>query len=208
MTRFLLLPLLALACMAAGEADPAPAAALPPAAQTVLDRLAKAEAKIDADAAKARSGERQKAIKELDKVQVTTTKAGDLDAAVALKARIDELRAADEVDTAALLGESAPASKDPAKLAIGSWNVVKTNGVAGQIELNPEKTARATAGPFVITGIWQIEKDRVVILWSGNPSRWERLGFEGADRLVGDSHDAGKGGIAMTRLPKPAPAGK
>jgi hypothetical protein len=183
--------------LAAGEAE---GTKLPPAAQGVIDRLAKAEAKIDADAAKLRSAERQKAIKELEKTQATVTKAGDLEGALAVKGRIEALKKAEEVDAATLLGDETPAGKDPAMLAVGSWNVTKINGIVGLIELAPEKTARASAGPYVITGIWQIEKDRLVIQWGGNPGRWENLGFEGPDRLAGDSHDAGKDGITMTRV--------
>jgi len=182
--------------LAAGDAEPAK---LPAAAQAALDRLAKAEAKIDADAAKLRSAERQKAMKELDKAQQTVTKAGDLDGALAVKARIDELKKAEEADSAALLGEDKPA-KDPAKLAVGSWSVSKTNGVNGQIELMADKMARVTAGPVTYTGIWMIEKERVVIHWGGSATHWENLAFETADRLKGDSFDAGKDGISMVRL--------
>lgn len=201
MLRAAILAILAVGVMQAGEAAPAPAK-LPPAAQSIVDRLAKAEAKIDADAARLRSAERQKAIKDLEKAQTTVTKAGDLDAALAVKARIDELRQAEEADAAGLLGEERPAKSDPATLAVGSWNVTKTNGVTGLIELAAEKTARASAGPFVINGIWQIEKGRLVIHWGGNPARWENLAFDGPDRLAGDSHDAGKDGIVMQRIRK------
>lgn len=195
-----ILTLFAMAALVAGEA--APAVKLPPAAQTTLDRLAKAEAKIDADAAKLRSAERQKAIKELDKALQAATKAGDLDAAMAVKARIEELRKADEADTAALLGDEKPALKDPAKLAVGQWTLVKTNGIGGQVELLADKTAHVVAGPYSINGIWQIEKERLVIQWGANPMRAENLAFDGPDRLAGDSFDAGKDGIVMTRIRK------
>jgi hypothetical protein len=200
MLRAVLTSVLIAATLFAGEA--AEPSKLPPAAQAVMERLAKAEAKIDADAARQRSVERQKAIKDLEKTQVAATKTGDLDAALAIKARSDELKKAEEIDAASLLGEDKPAIKDPARLAVGSWNVTKSNGVAGLIELAPDKTARATSGPYVINGIWLIEKERLVVQWGGSPSRWENLGFEGPDRLAGDSHDAGKDGITMTRVKK------
>jgi len=114
-----ILSFLSLAVLLAGEAV---TAVMPAAAQAVLDRLAKIEAKIDFYAAKARSTERQKSIKELEKIQVSTTKSGDLDAAVAIKARIEALRKLDEVDTDELMGEAKPAAKDPAKLAVGNWS--------------------------------------------------------------------------------------
>ena len=139
MLRFLL-TFLSLAVLVAGEVAPA---ATPPAAQAALERLAKAEAKIDFDAAKARSTERLKAIKELEKVQVSTTKSGDLDAAVAIKARIEELRKLDEIAADELMGDAKPAAKDPAKLAVGSWSATKTNGVNAQIEMKDDKSAKA-----------------------------------------------------------------
>jgi len=139
MLRFLL-TFLSLAVLVAGEVAPA---ATPPAAQAALERLAKAEAKIDFDAAKARSTERLKAIKELEKVQVSTTKSGDLDVAVAIKARIEELRKLDEIAADELMGDAKPAAKDPAKLAVGSWSATKTNGVNAQIEMKDDKSAKA-----------------------------------------------------------------
>lgn len=198
MLRFLL-TFLSLAVLVAGEVAPA---ATPPAAQAVLERLAKAEAKIDFDAAKARSTERLKAIKELEKVQVSTTKSGDLDAAVAIKARIEELRKLDEIAADELMGDAKPAAKDPAKLAVGSWSATKTNGVNAQIEMKDDKSAKAVWGPLVIAGTWLVEKDRILIRWGGDSAKWENLGVDGPDKLSGDSHDAGKDGIIMVRVKK------
>lgn len=185
-----------LAAAIAGEAEPAK---LPPAVQATLDRLAKAEAKIDADARKARSAERQKAIKELEKAQTAATKAGDLDGAVAVKTRIDELRKLDEADAADLLGDAKTPARDPAALAVGSWSAVKSNGVGGIVEIAADKTVRITAGPVTYAGVWRIEKDRLVINWGGSAQHYENLAFTGPDRLVGDSFDAGKDGITLTR---------
>lgn len=187
--------------LCAGEAVEA-AAKLPPAAQAVLDRLAKVEARIDADAARQRSGERQKAIKELEKAQQTATRSGDLDAAVAVKARIDAMKQDEAAAADALLGDERASAKDPAKLAVGSWTLTKTNGIAGQIELTAEKTARASVGAFVVSGIWQLEKDRVVIHWGGDPTKWENVAFETPDRLTGDTYDAGRGGVTLVRVRK------
>ena len=200
MLRSALLSALAATALLAGEGgEPAK---LPPAAQSVVERLAKAEAKIDADAARQRSVERQKAIKDLEKAQAAVTKAGDLDAALAVKARIDELKKAEEVDAAGLLGEERPASRDPARVAVGSWQMTKTNGVSALVEINADKTAKVTAGPMVFNGVWQVEKERIVIRWAGDPTKWENVAVEGPDRLAGDSFDAGRDGLVLTRIKK------
>jgi len=199
MLRSTLLSTLAVVALLAAEgAEPAK---LPPAAQSVVERLAKAEAKIDADAAKLRSIERQKAIKDLEKAQATVTKAGDLDAALSVKARIDELKKAEELD-GGLLGDDRPANRDPAKIAVGSWQMTKTNGVAAQVEINADKSAKVTAGPLVFTGIWMVEKERIVIRWGGDPTKWENVAVEGPDRLAGDSFDAGRDGLVLVRMKK------
>lgn len=195
----LLSALAAVALLAAEGAEPAK---LPPAAQSVVDRLAKAEAKIDADAAKLRSLERQKAMKDLEKAQAAVTKAGDLDAALAVKARIDELKKAEEVDGASLLGDERATPRDPARIAVGSWQMTKTNGVTAQVEINADKSAKVTAGPLVFTGIWMVEKERIVIRWGGDPTKWENVAVEGPDRLAGDSFDAGRDGLVLVRMKK------
>ncbi len=199
MLRSTLLSTLAAVTMLAGEAEPAK---LPPAAQSVVERLAKAEAKIDADAAKQRSAERLKAIKDLEKAQATVTKAGDLNAALAVKARIDELKKAEEVDGASLLGEDRAANRDPAKIAVGSWQMTKTNGVGAQVEINADKSAKVTVGTIVFNGIWMVEKERIVIHWGGDPTKWENVAVEGPDRLAGDSFDAGRDGLVLIRMKK------
>jgi hypothetical protein len=195
MLRACILAVVLCTTVLAGEAEPAK---LPSAAQAALDRLAKAEAKIETDAAKARSTERQKAIKELEKAQTTATKAGDLDGAVAVKARVDDLKKAEE-DAADLLGDARPAGKDPAVLALGSWSAVKTNGTTGTVDIAADKTVRITAGMQTFSGVWRIEKDRLVINWGGSAQYFENLAFTSPDRLVGDSFDAGKDGMTLTR---------
>ena len=187
-------------CLHAGEAEAAPK--LPATAQAVVDRLAKAEAKIEADAVRLRSAERQKAIKELEKAQQAVTKAGDLAGALAIKGRIEELKKAEDADTAAILGDDKPATRDPARLAVGTWSATKTNGVTAQVELKDDKSVKATWGPIVIAGTWLIEKERIVIRWNGDSAKWENLAVEGPDKLAGDSHDAGKDGISMVRVKK------
>lgn len=198
MLRACILALLISSTVLAGEVEPAK---LPPAAQAAVDRLAKAEARIEADAVKARSVERQKAMKELEKAQTSATKAGDLDGAMAVKSRIEELKQAEETDID-LLGDAKPASKDPAVLAVGSWSAVKANGLGGTVDIVADKTVKITAGPVTYAGVWRIEKDRLVINWGGSMQHFENLGFASPDRLVGDSFDAGKDGITLTRLRK------
>lgn len=182
--------------LAAGEAEPAK---LPPAVQATLERLAKAEARIDADAAKARSVERQKAIKELEKAQTTATKAGDLEGAMAVKARVEELKKAEESATTDLLGENKAAGKDPAAMAVGTWALVKSKGIGGVVNLGADKTAKVVAGPYSISGTWKIEKERLVITWPIDDRSIESLAFVTPDYLVGDSYDSGKDGITLTR---------
>lgn len=197
MLRAALAALVALA-LAAGEAD---AAKLPPAAQAAIDKLAKAVEKIDAEAAKQRSAERQKTMKELEKVQQTVTKSGDLDGALAVKSRLDELKKAEESAAGDLLGDEKSAAASPlAKQAVGMWSASKTNGINAQIELREDRSAKASWGPLVIAGTWLIEKERLLIRWGGDPAKWESLVADGPDRMVGDSHDAGKDGITMTRV--------
>lgn len=191
--------ILSLAILAAHAGDAAPAP-LPPAAQSVVERLDKALAKIDADAAKSRSAERQKAIRDLERAQTAATKAGDLDGAMAVKGRLEALRAADEDDAAALLGEAKPAAKDPAVLAVGSWSASKTNGVTGQVDIAADRTVQISAGALTFRGVWRIEKDRLIINWGGSSQHTENLAFITPDRMMGDSFDAGKDGITLTRV--------
>jgi hypothetical protein len=198
-------------CLIAGEAAVPDDAKLPPAAKTALDKLAKAEAKLDADYRKAVAAERQKALTELDKAMKTATKAGDLDAALAVKGRIEAIQKQNEVSDDELLGDTtAKRADDLAKRLVGRWQVDKQNGINAIIDFQAEGHCVATSGPFTVMGRWQVLPEHIEVLWAGDPRRWERLNFEGPDRLIGDSHDAGVKGFRGQRLkgrPPLAPTG-
>lgn len=203
MSRILAI-LVAIACCWAGDAAPGAAPKLPAAAQAALDRLDKAEAKLEVEHRKALSAERAKAIAELERVQKTVTKAGDLDGALAVKARIEELQKAEAVDADALLGEKPAAKVDAQRAAPGRWELAKGGGNA-ICTLREDGSVTAMLGQLPVPGRWRAEKGRLIITWFGDEARWENLAFEGPDRLVGDSFDAGKGGVSMNRLPNAPP---
>lgn len=197
MIRLLLAIALVCSSITAAETE----AKLPTPAQTALDRLAKADAKLAADYRKALAVERSKAMAELEKVQKATTKAGDLDGALAVKAKLDELRAAQEAEAGDLLGGDRPAvPADLSKQVVGRWNLTKANGASGTAEFTAGGMAVVSLGPFTIGGRWRIEKDRVLVTWANDESKLENLAFDGPDRLAGDSFDAGKNGITCTRI--------
>jgi hypothetical protein len=186
-----------------GEAEPK----LPAPAQTALERLAKADAKLVADYRKALAAERVKAIAELERIQKTVTKSGDLDGALAVKGKLDELRAAQDADASDLLAEKPvgpPTSNDPNKLVLGRWTFNKTNGTGGTVEFSPGGGTLVVVGQFTVPGRWRIEKDRVLIAWAGDETKWENMAFDGPDRLAGDSFDTGRNSVTCTRLKQPA----
>lgn len=191
-------------CLAADAApDAKPEAKLPAAAQAVLDRYAKAEAKLESDHRKALAAERQRAIADLEKAQKTATKAGDLDAALAVKGQIEELQKADAADADALLGDKPAAPKaDLAKQVLGYWMITKPSGSA-PCQIHEGGNVMTRVGQLMLPGRWRIEKGRVVITWMGDESKAESLAFDGPDRMTGDSFDAGKGGVTLTRLRQP-----
>ena len=189
--------LLSLTCMlAAEEAIETP---VPAAAKVVLDKLAKTEEKLDQEHLQAVSVERQKAIDALQKVLKDATKTGDLDAANAVKARIDGLKAKNEADNQVdVLGNKK--EPDPKTVIIGSWDFDKSNGMSGTIEFVAGGGATARAGALVVPGHWEMVKEnRIHLVWFGDPSHWEEFAFTDRDKLLGDSSDAGQKGFRATR---------
>lgn len=206
MIRPSLLAAIAASCLA-GEAAPPAESRMPPGAQATAERFAKAAAKLEADYRKALSAERARAISELEKAQKASTKAGDLDGALAIKARLDDLRAAQDADGEGLLPSDRPAAPNTptefARQAQGRWSLTKNGGLA-TLEINPGGLVNVSYGQISIGGTWRVEKDRVVINWGGDQTKWENLGFDGPDRMAGDSFDAGRNGITCVRI-KPPP---
>lgn len=197
MTSFLALSL------GAAEEEPLP---VPPAASAVLEKHAKAEEKLVLEHRQALVAERLKAIDALAKVLKDTTKTGDLDAANAVKARIDELRARNAEDMPAdLLGTAKSAAPDLAKLIVGDWTFTKSTGLGGTITVAADGAATANVGPIGVTGRWEVVKEpvtkakRIRFVWLGDQSRWEEIASIEGDRAQGDSSDAGTGGITMVR---------
>jgi hypothetical protein len=200
-TIALLLTLLLPSTTSLGAAE---APKLPADAQKAVDKLDKAEAKLNQEHKRAVNSERAKAITDLQKAQKDITKSGDLDGALAVKKQIEALQAkisADE-DTD-LLGNKKKV--DIAKLMPGSWTWQKTNGAAGTFEALADGTfvAKMTAPlafPY-IPGKWEAKDDQIVLTWLNDPAKVDTLAFTAPNKLAGDSHDAGKNSISATRQP-------
>ncbi|MBA3686094.1 MAG: hypothetical protein H0W72_12775 [Planctomycetes bacterium] len=190
-TLILTLAMLGLTVQAAEEAPVKP---LPAPAKAALDKFARAEAKLKDQIV----AERAKTIVELQKALKDTTKSGDLDGANAIKAEMDALTALNEADSDTdLLGNK---KIDPAKLVIGTWAWNKTGGASGTFAFTDDGKITAQMGLLSVPGAWTVDaKQQIVITWLGDSARWERLSFDGSDKLVGDSFDAGPGGIKATR---------
>ena len=201
-----ILPLLAIVVLAHGADEPA-ATTLPPAAAAVLDKFAKSEERLTLDHKQALIAERTKAIDALGKVLKDITKTGDLDAANAVKARIDDLRERNAEDMPTdLLGNAKAA--DPSKLIVGEWSFTKTTGLTGMITASADGVAIANVGQIAVSGRWEVVKDattkarRIRLVWMGDQGRWEEVAFVDPDRADGDSSDAGKDGISLRRKKK------
>ena len=206
MLRLLCVPGLIL-CAATALRAAEPETRLPAQAQAALERLAKAEARFTADYHKAVAAERVKAVGELEKVQKAVTRSGDLDGALAVKAKLDELRAAQDADADDLLAEKpvgTPVASDLGKLLLGRWSLAKSNGAAGTVDFNPGGVAVVSIGHLTVAGRWRFEKERLLITWAGDESKWENLAFDGPDRLAGDSFDTGRNSVTCARLKQPA----
>ncbi len=205
----ILLPCLFLMCCAglgfsATQDDAAKPDKLPGAAQTIIDRLTRADDKLTEEYAKNRAAERTKAITDLQKVLKDTTKTGDLDAANAVKARIDDLKAQNaKDDDTDMLGDKKAAAQDPRKAMAGVWTFEETNGNSGTFDFSSDGTLQVRFGLMNVPGRWDVlEKDKLInIVLVGDPARWVKFPLPVADKMTGDIFDAGKGGIKITRVP-------
>lgn len=178
---------------------------LPTAATAALERLARTEEKLSVEHRQAVIAERTRTIDVLAKVLKDTMKAGDLDAANAVKAQIDILRQRNADDTPTDLLGNPTAGADPAKLIVGEWTFTKTNGVSGSLVASAGGGATAKVGPFAIDGRWELVKEgatrarRIRFTWMADQNRWEEITSIDAEKASGDSSDAGAGGITLRR---------
>jgi hypothetical protein len=196
----LLVPALLLDPAAAEEA-PVP---LPPAATAILEKFTRAEEKLAAEHAQAVIAERTKAIDALGKVLKDTTRTGNLDAANAVKARIDALRAANAAEMPTDLLGAARGGADLAKLIVGEWDMTKRNGPSGTLKVSPDGTATLHVLVLTFTARWEVLKDpttrakRIRFTWD-SPEHWDDVVSITGDKAEGDSWDAGKGAISLRR---------
>lgn len=131
--RFILLILVAFSAFAGDE--------LPPAAKKIIDQR---------DAAIEKANET--AIAALEKVLVDLTKKGDLDGALAVRAKIESLR---KPETHDVLGQPIVS---PEQAFLGKWNLVGT----GEIVIKPKGVASCS----VCGGKWSINDGKLVIAWA------------------------------------------
>ncbi len=183
---------------AAEEAKP-----LPPAAQTIMDKLEKSEDKLNREHIKAVNAERVDTIKDLTKVMKDITKTGDLDNALLVKKQIEELNAKiDATESTDLLGQKKEINYG--KILAGEWNFQKSNGFSGVMEIMENGTLSAkltTPIPLTVQGKWEVDKktELVKLIWGNDANRTELLKFSPPDKLAGDSFDAGNNGFTATR---------
>jgi hypothetical protein len=179
--------------------------ALPSAAVTALEKLDKIEGKLTAEYKKSVVAQRSKTIEELEKVVKEVTKTGNLELALAVKAKVDELVAKNEAENDPdLLGNKKPITLDPAKLVIGMWDFEQTNTIKGTIEFMPSgnfigSMIAPEVHPF-IPGKWEIKDDQVILRWSyKKPEQIDILTFTAMDKMVGEAFDLGKNSITATK---------
>jgi len=138
---------------------------MPPDAQKVIDKYEKtvAEAKKMYDTAVAKA--RDQALKDLKPIQIAETKKGNLDGAMLVKSKVDELTA--EIPKPAAEGDLAkplPPNTDPrVTLLLGKW---KVGVVGGPFLANREfRENGVIAKSDNSTGKYLIEKDKVIVTW-------------------------------------------
>ncbi|MBA3700322.1 MAG: hypothetical protein H0W78_15865 [Planctomycetes bacterium] len=203
--RHLLILALALVTVLALPLAAADAPKLPPKAQEVVDKLEKSEAKLTTDYKKSVNTERAKSISDLQKAQKDVTKSGDLDGALAIKKQIEELQAKIAADEETDLLGNKNSKADPAKLLVGKWDFIKTNGVAGTLDFKADGNCIATitapvAFPYVPCK-WEMKEEKVLLTWLSDATKVDSLVFTAATKLAGDTHDVGKNSINATKQP-------
>lgn len=96
---------------------------------------------------------KKKAVAELSSVAGTETRAGKLDSALAVNAKIKELN--EEI----LVLENKPSSKKGEEFIAGAWRM--HNGVT--VTLNKDNTFSAGAGNFNWKGQWRVENAKLIV---------------------------------------------
>ena len=129
----------------------------------------------------------------LRKVQDTETKKGNLDGALAIKKKIEELLA--QVDDGRdLLGEPT----DPMALIVGTWHVTRPDGCNSMWVFNKDKTV---VGPGY-AGVYQVKDNAIFITWNGDPNSWDLFKLPITDSIVGDGHGVPAGTVKGERVKK------
>ncbi len=183
---------------------PAEDAELPRTAIAALEKLEKNQSKLTADYKKAVVTQRSKTIDELEKVLKDVTKTGNLEVALAVKKKIDELQALNEAEyDTDLLGQKKSTKLDPAQLIIGKWDYQKTNTVVGTMEFMPNGNvtgAITSPGQYpYIPGKWVVKDDKIVITWVNDQTKVYTLTFTAVDKLSGDTYDVGTNSLTATK---------
>jgi hypothetical protein len=96
---------------------------------------------------------KKKAVAELTSVAGTETRAGRLDSALAVNAKVKELN--EEI----LVLENKPSSKKGEEFMAGTWRM--QNGVT--VVMNKDNTFAAGAGNFNWKGTWRVENAKLVV---------------------------------------------
>jgi hypothetical protein len=96
---------------------------------------------------------KKKAVSELSSVATSETRAGKLESAVAVTAKIKELN-----EELAVL-ENKPSSKKGEEFIAGTWRM--QNGVT--VVLNKDNTFSAGAGNFNWKGAWRVEAGKLIV---------------------------------------------
>jgi hypothetical protein len=160
-------------------------AKMPAEAKKVIDKyeasVEVARKAFDAAVAKARD----QALKDLKPIQVSETKKGNLDGAMLVKGKVDELTA--EISKPAVEGDLAkpvPPSTDPRVIVLlGKWRV-STTGYAVVYEFKDDGEIWRLPNN---TGKYSFEKDKLVINWSNGETVTAKLPKHGTYVMEGQS---------------------
>lgn len=145
--RYFILSLAILACWA-GEDK------LPPDAQAAIDKADKAISVIQSKADAEISKVRQDMIKALTKAQEAATKKGDLNAALAIKAKIDEVPRPEVLEPVKPM--------DPKTYVVGTWRIAN-GGWTGIWILKDD--GKVEESGTVRTGTWKITGKVCTVTW-------------------------------------------
>jgi len=163
-----LLVLMAMTCVpmaAAGQSEDK----LPPEAKKAIAKYDAAVevAKKAYDAAVAKA--RDQALKELGPIQSSETKKGNLELALAVKARIDELQTVANEAAGILKAPAQP--PDLAKKVLGKWRAFNPGSYEAVYEIFEDGTVTTTVGATK-TGTWEVADGKLVISWGVHKDRF------------------------------------